>query len=201
MVAEENDDPGRSRVHAFPDHRRRHARGLLVEDPDVRLLDVRTPPSTAPRTSRLLQRAPRHARGARGELGRHLTEPVVLVCRSGNRASRAGERLASTGMSNLHVLEGGIQSWDDGQRPLRRGRERWDLERQVRLVAGGLVVTGIVGSLAVPRLKYLAGAVGAGLTVAALTDTCLMGTLLAKLPYNRDAGCDIDAVVRELTAA
>jgi hypothetical protein len=50
-------------------------------------------------------------------------------------------------------------------------------------------------------LKYLAGFVGAGLTFAALTNTCAMGMALAKLPYNRSAGRDVDRVVRDLTAA
>ena len=39
-----------------------------------------------------------------------------------------------------------------------RGVERWDLERQVRLVAGSLVVSSVLGSVAVPRLKWLAAA-------------------------------------------
>ena len=88
----------------------------------------------------------------------------------------------------------------DGSRPVRRGRQRWDLERQVRLVAGSLVLAGIVGSVFVPELKYLSGFVGAGLTFAALSNTCAMGMALSKLPYNRAANCDVDRVVRDLTA-
>jgi hypothetical protein len=104
-------------------------------------------------------------------------------------------------MANLHILDGGMQSWDDGRRPVRRGRQRWDLERQVRLVAGSLVLAGIAGSLFVPNLKYLSGFVGAGLTIAALTNTCAMGMALSKLPYNRSVGCDVDRVVGDLIAA
>ena len=83
---------------------------------------------------------------------------------------------------------------------MRRGRQRWDLERQVRLVAGSLVLAGIAGSVFVPGLKYVSGFVGAGLAFAAVTNTCAMGMALSKLPYNRDAGCDVEGVVRELTA-
>jgi rhodanese-related sulfurtransferase len=175
---------------------------LLAEDADVRVLDVRTPAEFE--TAHIpgaynvpLDTLAEHA----ADLERHVDEPVVLVCRSGARAERACDQLATTGMANLHILDGGMQSWDDGQRPVRRGRQRWDLERQVRLVAGSLVLAGIVGSLFVPELKYLAGFVGAGLTFAALTNTCAMGMALAKLPYNRSAGCDVDRVVRDLTAA
>jgi rhodanese-related sulfurtransferase len=175
---------------------------LLAEDADVRVLDVRTPAefesAHIPGAYNVpLDTLAEHA----ADLERHVDEPVVLVCRSGARAERACDQLATTGMANLHILDGGMQSWDDGQRPVRRGRQRWDLERQVRLVAGSLVLAGIVGSLFVPELKYLAGFVGAGLTFAALTNTCAMGMVLAKLPYNRSAGCDVDRVVRDLTAA
>jgi hypothetical protein len=130
-----------------------------------------------------------------------VSEPVVLVCQSGSSASEACAKLAASGMANLHILSGGMRAWDDGHRPVRRGKQVWDLERQVRLVAGMLVVAGVVGSVFVPRLKYLSGAVGAGLAAAAISNTCLMGTLLSKLSYNRSAHCGVDAVIRELTGS
>jgi rhodanese-related sulfurtransferase len=175
---------------------------LLSEGADMRVLDVRTPAEFGsahiPGAYNVpLDTLAEHA----AELERHVTEPVMLVCRSGTRASQACDKLATTGMANLHVLDGGMQSWDDGRRPVRRGRQRWDLERQVRLVAGSLVLAGIAGSLFVPNLKYLSGFVGAGLTVAALTNTCAMGMALSKLPYNRSVGCDVDRVVGDLIAA
>jgi rhodanese-related sulfurtransferase len=175
---------------------------LLSEDADIRVLDVRTPAEFGsvhiPGAYNVpLDTLAEHA----AELERHVTEPVMLVCRSGTRASQACDKLATTGMANLHILDGGMQSWDDGRRPVRRGRQRWDLERQVRLVAGSLVVAGIAGSPFVPKLKYLSGFVGAGLTIAALTNTCAMGMALAKLPYNRSVGCDVERVVGDLIAA
>ena len=175
---------------------------LLSEDADIRVLDVRTPAEFGsvhiPGAYNVpLDTLAEHA----AELERHVTEPVMLVCRSGTRASQACDKLATTGMANLHILDGGMQSWDDGRRPVRRGRQRWDLERQVRLVAGSLVVAGIAGSLFEPKVKYLSGFVGAGLTIAALTNTCAMGMALAKLPYNRSVGCDVERVVGDLIAA
>jgi rhodanese-related sulfurtransferase len=175
---------------------------LLGERTDFRLLDVRTPAEFESAHIPGAYNVPLDTFGEHAaDLERHLSSPVVLVCRSGGRAAQACDRLAATGMANLHVLQGGMQSWEDGRRPVRRGRQRWDLERQVRLVAGGLVLAGIVGSLFVPELKYLSGAVGAGLAFAAVSNSCLMGTLLSKLPYNRTASCDVDEVVRQLTAS
>lgn len=137
----------------------------------------------------------------RDELLQHLDEDVVLVCRSGMRAEQAERALAEGGMPNVHVLEGGITAWEGGGGRVKRGRQRWDIERQVRLVAGTLVLSGILGSLAVPDLKWLSGAVGGGLAVAALTNTCLMGTLLSRLPFNRSRSCDIHTVVGQLQAS
>lgn len=175
---------------------------LADENADVRVLDVRTPAEFESAHIPGAYNVPLDTLGEHAaELERHVSQPVMLVCRSGARASQACDKLASTGMANLHILDGGMQSWDDGSRPVRRGRQRWDLERQVRLVAGSLVLAGIVGSVFVPELKYLSGFVGAGLTFAALTNTCAMGMALSKLPYNRSASCDVDRVVRDLTAA
>lgn len=175
---------------------------LLAERADIRILDVRTPAEFESAHIPGSYNVPLDTLGEHAEeLARHVNAPLMLVCRSGHRASTACERLASSGMPNLHILAGGIQSWDDGRRPVRRGRERWDLERQVRLVAGSIVLTGVAASVFVPWTRYISGAVGLGLTVAALSNTCTMGMLLAKLPYNRRSGSDVDAVVGELTRA
>ncbi len=174
----------------------------LADDRDLRLLDVRTPAEFETAHIPGSYNVPLAILGEHAaELHRHLDVPVVLVCRSGNRAGQANRTLAAAGMANVHVLEGGMIAWDDGARPVRRGQARWDLERQVRLVAGSLVLAGILLSLVVPAAKYLSGAVGAGLAIAALTNTCAMGALLARLPYNRVASCDVDAMVRQLTAS
>lgn len=126
-------------------------------------------------------------RGATDTLAAVLPDHAVVVCRSGGRAEQACQALAGTGRDDLRVLDGGIQGWERSGGRLVRGRQRWDLERQVRFVAGSLVLIGVLVSFAWPPAVFLAGGVGAGLTVAAATNTCLMGMLLARLPYNRGA--------------
>ncbi|MEU1245021.1 rhodanese-like domain-containing protein [Micromonospora parva] len=134
----------------------------------------------------------------RRELRDQLDEDVVLVCRSGARARQAQQALAGVGLPNLTVLDGGIMSWQAADAPVTRGVPRWDLERQVRLVAGSIVLVSILASVFVPQLKWVGGAIGAGLTVAAVTNTCAMGMLLGKLPYNRGASRDLDTVMGQL---
>lgn len=112
---------------------------------------------------------------------------VVLVCRSGQRSARAQTLLRNAGLTGGRVLVEGITDWEDQGFAINRGRQRWDLERQVRLVAGSVVLSAVLGSVAVPRLKWVAAAIGGGLTFAAVTNSCAMATALTKLPYNRVA--------------
>jgi rhodanese-related sulfurtransferase len=110
---------------------------------------------------------------------------VVLVCRSGARAHQAQEQLADAGLPALPILEGGVLAWQTTGGPVVQDVLRWDLERQVRLTAGAIVATSIAASIVVPEARFVAGAVGIGLVIAAATNTCAMGMALAKLPYNR----------------
>lgn len=134
----------------------------------------------------------------RDEIVTHLDEHVVLVCRSGQRAMQAEETLRDAGLANVHILEGGIASWGARGFAVNQGARRWDLERQVRLIAGSIVLASILGSVAAPKLKWLAAAIGTGLSGAALTNTCAMGMTLSKLPYNRGRTCDAQTVVAQL---
>jgi rhodanese-related sulfurtransferase len=125
---------------------------------------------------------------------------IVLVCRSGQRATQAQELLQRAGVDGGSVLENGISDWEGQGYEVNRGVQRWDLERQVRLVAGSIVLSSVLGSIAVPRLKWLAAAIGGGLTYAAVSNTCAMGTALSKLPYNRGASTDTETVLSRLAS-
>ncbi|MBO4160766.1 rhodanese-like domain-containing protein [Micromonospora antibiotica] len=174
-------------------------RALVDSGRAPRLLDVRTPAEFETAHIPGAYNVPLDLlREHRDELRRHLDEEVVLVCRSGARAGQAGQALAAAGLPHLRVLDGGMLAWEKTSAPVRRGTPRWDLERQVRLVAGSVVLVSVLGSVLVPGLKWVAALIGGGLTVAALTDTCAMGMLLGRLPYNRGAGCDLDGVVAQL---
>ena len=173
----------------------------LATDTAPRVLDVRTPAEFETSHIPGAYNVPLDTlREHRAELRRHLDEDVVLVCRSGARAAQAEEALAGAGLPGLRVLDGGMVAWESAGAPVNRGRETWELERQVRVVAGTVVAAGILGSVKVPALKWVAGAIGAGLTGAALTNTCAMGMALSKMPWNRMASpCDVDELVAALS--
>ena len=171
----------------------------LGSETPPRLIDVRTPAEFETVHIPGAYNVPLDTlREHREEIARRLDEDVVLICRSGQRASQAREALAAAGLPNLHLLEGGMQAWQSAGGEVNRGRSRWDLERQVRLVAGSVVLSSILASTRVPGAKWLAAALGGGLTAAALTNTCAMGAALSKLPYNRGASLDPAEAVAQL---
>src|ERR1700694_2810042 len=155
-------------------------RDLLHSATPPRVLDVRTPGEFDTAHIAGAYNVPLDLlREHRDEIVEHLDEDVVLVCRSGRRAVQAEKTLRNAGLLNVYILEGGITAWQANGFAVNRGAERWDLERQVRCLAGSIVVSSILGSIAVPKLKWLAAGMGGGLAVAALTNTCAMGMALS----------------------
>lgn len=127
-----------------------------------------------------------------GEIDR--TKPIYLMCRSGNRARQAAEKLSKKGFTDVHVIEGGMTAWAGASLPVIKGESKvWSLERQVRFAAGSLVILGILLSIIHPYFVALSAFVGAGLVFAAVTDTCGMAMILAKMPWNQSKGAACDA--------
>ncbi|MEM7146007.1 MAG: rhodanese-like domain-containing protein [Verrucomicrobiota bacterium] len=114
-------------------------------------------------------------------------DEVYVICGTGKRAGMAMEKLAEAGVGHCVLVEGGLAAWEAAGLPVERGtRKVMSLERQVRVAAGLLVVSGVLlGWLVSLGWLLLAGFVGAGLVFAGLTDTCGMGLMLAKMPWNR----------------
>ena len=173
---------------------------LLQEDAAVRLLDVRTPGEYESAHIRGAYNVPLDTLGEHGpELRATVTEPVVLVCQSGQRARKAEDALKGAGMPNLHVLDGGVNGWIAAGNPVVRGAARISLERQVRILAGALAATGALLGLAFnPLFALLPAVVGLGLVFAGVTDRCGMALVLSRLPYNRPATCDVGEMVQAL---
>lgn len=116
------------------------------------------------------------------------SQPVVFHCKSGNRtAANAGKLADAANACEAYIVEGGIESWKRAGLPVIADRgQPLEMQRQVQLAAGGLVLTGVIGSLLVdPRFIALSGFVGAGLMFAGATGWCGMAKLFAVMPWNR----------------
>ena len=115
-----------------------------------------------------------------------LSEPLYVICRSGNRAKQACEKFVAAGDTNVVNVEGGTLAWEQAGLPVTRGKKAISLERQVRIAAGLLVLTGaVLGYFVNLNWIGLSAFVGAGLAFAGITDTCAMGMLLARMPWNQ----------------
>jgi rhodanese-related sulfurtransferase len=113
-------------------------------------------------------------------------EPLYLICRSGSRGQQACEKFLKAGFSNVVNIEGGTMACVEAGLSVVRGKKAISLERQVRMAAGSLVLLGaVLGCLVHPAFIGLSAFVGAGLLFAGITDTCGMGMVLARMPWNQ----------------
>ncbi|MCU4749202.1 MULTISPECIES: rhodanese-like domain-containing protein [Streptomyces] len=127
---------------------------------------------------------------------------ILVVCASGARSQNACTILAENGVTAA-TLSGGTGAWAaDGHelhRPQGVSRAAWGMERQVRLTAGVIVLLGLLLGLVVhPAFQFLSAGIAGGLVFSALTNTCGMAAMLAKLPHNRPRAADLDNTLAAL---
>lgn len=163
-----------------------------AQNGDLCIVDVRTPAEVKSRwlpgclQIPLHELTPERLQQAIDDAGKD-GSCVYLLCQGGRRAQLAAEQLSGKLSARLCVIEGGIQGLAQAGAPLQTATGGViSLERQVRIVAGLLVLTGVVlGTWVNPWFYALSGFVGAGLIFAGMTDLCAMGLLLARAPWNR----------------
>jgi hypothetical protein len=114
-------------------------------------------------------------------------EPLYVICESGGRAAKAVERFNAAGLAHVFSIEGGTDAWERAGLPvIREERRVISLERGVRIVAGSLVLIGLLLGWFVHPVLYGASAfIGVGLVFTGVMDWCGMAMLLAKMPWNR----------------
>ena len=113
-------------------------------------------------------------------------DEIQVICQSGGRSMKVCQKLEVAGYSNVVNVEGGTSAWQASELPVVEGKKMMSLERQVRIAAGSLIVIGAaIGQFVHPGGFGLAAFVGAGLVFAGVTDTCGMGMLIARMPWNR----------------
>lgn len=113
-------------------------------------------------------------------------QTLFIICQSGKRGEKACQKFVDAGYPQVVNVMGGTEAWAAAGLPVVRGKQAISLERQVRIVAGFLVLLGsILGLVFSPYFLALPAFVGAGLMFAGITDTCGMAMLLAKMPWNQ----------------
>ena len=113
-------------------------------------------------------------------------EEIHVICQSGGRSMKVCQKLEAAGFTKIVNVDGGTSAWQSAGLPLVEGKKVMSLERQVRIAAGSLVVIGAaVGQFVHPAGFGLSAFIGAGLVFAGVTDSCGMGMMIAKMPWNR----------------
>lgn len=158
----------------------------LHGDPTMVVIDVREFPEFAGGAIPGAKLVPLASLGTRAPSW-NTAKKYVMVCKSGKRSEQAAQRLIAAGFPGVALLEGGIDAWVASGFRLQAAEKRpWSLERQVRLVAGSMVVISTLLGLTLSAWFFAwTGFVGAGLVFAAVTDTCMMASILGRMPWNR----------------
>lgn len=114
-------------------------------------------------------------------------QPIYLICQSGKRAQLAADKLAGKLRQPLIIVDGGMNAIKQtGINYLQSHEPIISLERQVRIVSGALIILGIVlGFIVHAGFFGLSAFVGAGLMFSGITDSCAMGMMIAKAPWNK----------------
>ena len=119
-------------------------------------------------------------------------EPLYVICKGGTRGGKAQQKFVEAGYDNVINVEGGTEAWVAAGLPVVRGKKAMSLERQVRIAAGFIALVGaLFGIFVHPYYVGISAFVGAGLMFAGITDSCAMGMLIAKMPWNqaKDESC------------
>jgi glyoxylase-like metal-dependent hydrolase (beta-lactamase superfamily II)/rhodanese-related sulfurtransferase len=162
------------------------ALGIIEKNPQVKLLDVRSSLEFSQVHIKDSINVPIDMLSAKiNDLSRS-GQSYIVLCRTGNRSTMAADMLMQSGIHGVKVMQGGMTRWQKERLPVIKGEGGISLERQVRLIAGSLVLSGIPMSWFVHwTFIFIPVFVSCGLIFAGLTDSCLMGMLLMKLPYNK----------------
>ena len=163
---------------------------LVLSGQQLDLIDVRTPVEfralhvTIARNVPLDRLDPNEIEAARNGTA---SEPLYVVCRSGGRSRQACEKLLAAGVNNVINVEGGTMACVSAGAPVVRGKNAIPLNCQVQIITGVTVVAGAVATVLTSNLYWLSLPIlmGAGLVFSGLTNTCAMGTMLARMPWNQ----------------
>jgi len=159
---------------------------LHDDDLDEVLLDVRTP---AEYKGGHIKEAENEPLADIGKAAKHLKDigTVYVSCGSGLRSRQACEILGKQGVNVINVKGGLSACIKAGNFDIEKtGKAVIPIIRQVMIVAGVLVLVGIIlGDLHSKYWYLLSAFAGGGLLFAGVSGICTMSKILAKMPWNK----------------
>ncbi|MFA5155918.1 MAG: MBL fold metallo-hydrolase [Candidatus Omnitrophota bacterium] len=162
------------------------AQELAAKDSKVKFLDVRSAFEFAEAHIKDSINAPLDILSAKISELSSTGNSYIVLCRTGNRSPMAADMLIQSGLHGTKVMEGGMTSWQKARLPVIKGEGGISLERQIRIIAGSVVLLGIsLCWLLHWAFIFIPIFVSCGLLYSGITDNCLMAKLLMQLPYNK----------------
>jgi rhodanese-related sulfurtransferase len=162
---------------------------LCKEGKKIELIDVRTPTEFREVHVEVARNVPLDRLDVAAYMQAHdgpASEPLYVICHSGDRGRQACEKFLKAGFSNAVNIEGGTKACVEAGLPVIRGKKALSLDRQVRIAAGSLVLLGaVLGWFVHAGFIGLSAFVGAGLICAGITGNCGMAMLIARMPWNQ----------------
>lgn len=112
---------------------------------------------------------------------------VLFHCRAGSRTAANAQALAGAARCEAMIVDGGIEAWKAaGLAVASRKSAPIEIMRQVQIAAGSAVLLGVLlGAFVSPLLAALPAAIGAGLVFSGVSGTCMLGTMLRRMPWNQ----------------
>jgi rhodanese-related sulfurtransferase len=161
---------------------------IYASNNQIELIDVRTPVEFQELHVAFAQNAPlerldplayQKTRKSKAD------DRLYIICRSGSRGKQACVKFEAAGIANVVNIEGGTLACEAAGLDVVRGKKAISLERQVRIAAGSIVAIGSALTLLSPYWIVLPLFIGCGLVFSGVTDTCGMGMVIAKMPWNQ----------------
>jgi len=164
----------------------KEAKELVRKDSKTKLLDVRSVLEFAEEHIDAAQNIPIDTLASRIKELSDSGNSFIVLCRTGNRSPMAADMLLQSGIHNVKVMDGGMIRWKKEKLGVIKGVGGISIERQVRAAAGSLVLVGVLLAFFVhPGFIAITIFVSCGLIYSGLSNNCIMGMLLMKLPYNK----------------
>jgi rhodanese-related sulfurtransferase len=118
---------------------------------------------------------------------------IILTCQSGRRAEVVREHLKRHGMTQILLLENGLEGWKAAERrtdtlPVSHPKDEDDrdpqlaIARQSQLLGAILILLG----LSVPEVGYLVFLVSIDLLAGAMINVSAISGLIGLMPWNRE---------------
>jgi rhodanese-related sulfurtransferase len=110
---------------------------------------------------------------------------IFLVGNEEQMSEMAGKKFIAQGFKDVVNVQGGMEALEDAGIAVERKKEAMSIDRQFRILAGILILGGVLLSQHDPSFVWLSGLVGVVILLSGLTNACAIGMFLAKMPWNR----------------